>query len=74
MIRLFGHYVSGLTVFQVVADCALFYFAVLLAALIQVAPYGVSPHVLTVPALIFAALMTVSNAAFGQYQIGRAHV
>lgn len=68
MIRLFGHYVSGWTLLQVVSDSALFFGAVLLAAFIQVTPYGVAPSELVIPALAFALLMTIGNAAFGQYR------
>ncbi len=68
MIRLFGHYVSGWTLVQIVTDSALFFGALLLAAFIQVAPYGVDPGVLVVPAVTFAALMTATNAIFGQYR------
>jgi sugar transferase (PEP-CTERM system associated) len=68
MVRLFGHYVSGWTLLQVLTDGALFYGALLLAALIQVAPYGIDPAHLTGPAVAFAVLMTLTNAAFGQYR------
>lgn len=68
MVRLFGHYVSGWTVLQVLMDGALFFGALLLAALIQVAPYGFDPMSLTAPAVAFAVLLTLTNAAFGQYR------
>lgn len=68
MIRLFRHYVSGWTLLQVAADSALFFGALLLAAFIQVTPYGIDPQVLVAPAIAFALLMTVISAAFGQYR------
>lgn len=68
MIRLFGHYVSGWTLLQILADGALFFGALLLAVFIQVGPYGVDTATLTTPALVFAGLMTVGSAAFGQYR------
>jgi sugar transferase (PEP-CTERM system associated) len=68
MIRLFGHYVSGWTLLQVISDGALFFGALLLAVFVQLGPYGVDPATAAAPALAFAVLMTTGSAAFGQYR------
>jgi sugar transferase (PEP-CTERM system associated) len=68
MLQLFRHHVSLGSLMQLVAEGVLAFGAVLLAVYVQQAPYGVSPSSAAVPAVAFAGLLLLVNAAFGLYR------
>jgi sugar transferase (PEP-CTERM system associated) len=72
MLQLFRHHVSVGSVMQLIAEGGLAFGAVLLAVYVQQAPYGVSPSSAAVPAVAFAGLLLLVNAAFGLYRWDRA--
>lgn len=68
MVRVFRHHVPLGTIVQLSMDAALFTGAVLLAAFVQLAPYGVSAAEALQPAIAYGIVMTSLNAAFGLYR------
>jgi sugar transferase (PEP-CTERM system associated) len=71
VVSIFRHHFPLTTVLQLLAEAALFVFAVLLAVALTNDRQWVSPFSAMLPAVSFAAVMLLMNGAFGLYQQDR---
>ncbi|MFN3565983.1 MAG: TIGR03013 family XrtA/PEP-CTERM system glycosyltransferase [Burkholderiaceae bacterium] len=68
MVRVFRHHIPVGTIVQWLADAGIFLGSLLLAAYVQLAPYGASASLVFEAGLVYALLMLAMNAAFGLYR------
>ena len=68
MVRVFRHHIPVGTVVQLSADALVLFGALLVAVLIQHAPYGAAVPEAVGPAAVFAAVALAVNATFGMYR------
>ena len=71
MVSIFRHHFQLATILQLLAEAALFVFAVLLAVAVTNDRQWVSPFSAMLPAVSFAVVMLLMNGAFGLYQQDR---
>jgi len=68
MVRVFRHHIPVGTIVQLFTDAGIFLGSMLLAAYVQLAPYGASALAVWEASVVFALLMLAINSAFGLYR------